>query len=805
MQLQRPRYKYQGLRNGSRPLRWTWLHTLSIVFLGAIFSSGVLLAARSRGYDIALSTVGRHTSAATLLSRQWGATAPSWIAASDAAVAVARALRLSKLNISATLRVVLQRSSLAPRSLVAIRFEANVLPDTTIDALYHRLLDAIITASTTPGELPTLPHKHIVLLGVYGNALDLDSRVGVQPRFISRRGGSGVATDGEAGAVVHLGYTSHLVPRIELPAVVRGAHLPMVVIGVLTTPEQLATRALAIAKTWGKLKTTNNVRVLFFVGNSSTTARLQSRALNPGAIAVVRLGNVSDTYPPQAKSFAMLAFLARHYGAGPYSWFMRADDDSYINLGQLTRFVDQFDETKLWYLGRPGTGRVEEWDELGIAKHSATGARMKYCLGGPGVVFSRAALGQLYAGGHLAQCAAGRNLASGHEDTEVGRCVHRWLDRECAFGPRVLKSMSGMTSYTLLRHLFLVPFPRKEPEVEPNGQLKMDAVEVRFSRAPTSYVLGAVSIHPIRSMRAMVILHAQAKGALRPMQLETNPFGIAGETARSCVSSPRAQLVYSSCKSRAATGGVAWRWVGLRYALPLEPDGCSIPLPRCALIAPPREANERPTRVEIIQSGARHSRQALFRAVKLSRMRYSVTVGRSRRAVAAKLFANAVSEQRARLVVLNDDTRVADVRDGEFGRRLDELLRSPRCGVHAHPALARGGVIVLGGDEARMLAPEAEMQDAPQQDPDASVNVALLSETSHVVDPGEAGSACTEAHPLYARVHGAIFHKSTFRAVLDFLVDPRFTGLPLEAVFRYLSWEGYPVVRARSDLIVASR
>jgi hypothetical protein len=240
MQLLRPRYKYQGLRGGSRSSRWAWLRTLSIVLLGAVFSGGALLAARY---------VGWHAS-----------TLRSHYAASAAGEAAARALGLSRLNTSATLRVILRRSSLAPRSLVAIRFEASVLPDATIDALYHRLLDAIITASTTPGALPTLPHKHIILLGVYGDALDLDSRVGAQPRFAPRGGGGGGGgTDGEA--VVHLGYTSRLAPRIELPAVARGAPQPMVVIGVLTTPEQLATRALAIARTWGKPKTMKNIRV----------------------------------------------------------------------------------------------------------------------------------------------------------------------------------------------------------------------------------------------------------------------------------------------------------------------------------------------------------------------------------------------------------------------------------------------------------------------------------------------------------------------------------------------------------------
>ena len=361
--------------------------------------------------------------------------------------------------------------------------------------------------------------------------------------------------------------------------------------------------------------------------------------------------------------------------------------------------------------------------------------------------------------------------------------------------------MSGVTSYTLLRHLFLVPFPRKTRALESSGQLKVD--DLRFPLAPTSYVLNAVSIHPIRSMRAMSVLHTQAQLALRPMQLEVDPIGIVDETTRSCVSSPRAQLVYSSCKARAATGGVAWRWVGLRRALPLEPDGCSLPLPRCALVAPPRDVNARPARVEIVQTALRNSPQALFRAIKSSHMRATVTAGRSRRAIAAKIFTSAAREQRTRIVLLNDDVRFADERDGAFGRRLDELLRSPRCGVHAHAALARGGVIILGGDEATTLAPEAEAESQATPQPDASVGVALLSATSRVVDPGEANSACTEAHPLYTRVHGAIFHRATFLAVLDFLVDPRFTGLPLEGVFRYLAWEGYSVERARFDLIVA--
>ena len=59
------------------------------------------------------------------------------------------------------------------------------------------------------------------------------------------------------------------------------------------------------------------------------------------------LGNVTDGYPPQAKAFALLAFIARHYGDGAYKWFVRADDDVYMNLESLTRFVTQFDERKV--------------------------------------------------------------------------------------------------------------------------------------------------------------------------------------------------------------------------------------------------------------------------------------------------------------------------------------------------------------------------------------------------------------------------------------------------------------------------
>ena len=72
----------------------------------------------------------------------------------------------------------------------------------------------------------------------------------------------------------------------------------------------------------------------FFVGQGEDGDSSLSLDFCPG-LPVVVLDNVRDNaYPPQQKSFMMLAWMWDHYG-NTSSWFMRADDDVYVKVRDI--------------------------------------------------------------------------------------------------------------------------------------------------------------------------------------------------------------------------------------------------------------------------------------------------------------------------------------------------------------------------------------------------------------------------------------------------------------------------------------
>jgi len=56
-----------------------------------------------------------------------------------------------------------------------------------------------------------------------------------------------------------------------------------------------------------------------------------------------------------------------------------------------------------------------------------------YCMGGPGMIFSREVLRRV--GPHIHECV--KNLYSWHEDVELSRCVRRFADINCAWSYEV--------------------------------------------------------------------------------------------------------------------------------------------------------------------------------------------------------------------------------------------------------------------------------------------------------------------------------------------------------------------------------
>jgi chondroitin sulfate synthase len=77
------------------------------------------------------------------------------------------------------------------------------------------------------------------------------------------------------------------------------------------------------------------------------------------------------------------------------------------------RFLLSLDPDKAHLIGQAGLGNSLEYGQLLL------GYKDNYCMGGPGVIFSRETLRQLAP--HLELCLS--QLLTTHEDVELGRCI----------------------------------------------------------------------------------------------------------------------------------------------------------------------------------------------------------------------------------------------------------------------------------------------------------------------------------------------------------------------------------------------
>merc|ERR1712110_45355 len=95
-------------------------------------------------------------------------------------------------------------------------------------------------------------------------------------------------------------------------------------------------------------------------------------------------------------------------------------------------------------------------DKLGLNGHN-------FCMGGPGVILSRPALKQLCP--HLPDCE--RDVVSGEEDVELGRCVTKYLGIECSHAWESLKRFYHAYDGTFSG---MAPFTEKNLELNENVQ-----------------------------------------------------------------------------------------------------------------------------------------------------------------------------------------------------------------------------------------------------------------------------------------------------------------------------------------------
>ena len=196
-------------------------------------------------------------------------------------------------------------------------------------------------------------------------------------------------------------------------------------VGVVTAQKLLQTRAVAVNRTWG-----SKAPSLFFFAAEGAAH---------GNLPVIGLPGVDDTYPPQKKVYRMLKYMHDNH-LSDYNWFMRADDDIYVRVEHLIQFLSSLDPSKELYIGQPGLGKPEDLQRIKLQPHE------HYCMGGPGVIFSRALLEKL--GPHLENCLQ-HEVVSWNEDLEVGRCISRRLGIQCTWNYEVLAKGAVDNRHTL--------------------------------------------------------------------------------------------------------------------------------------------------------------------------------------------------------------------------------------------------------------------------------------------------------------------------------------------------------------------
>ncbi|KAJ8714761.1 hypothetical protein PYW07_002986 [Mythimna separata] len=240
---------------------------------------------------------------------------------------------------------------------------------------------------------------------------------------------------------------------------VHNSNRTLVFVGVMTAEQYLGSRAKAVYETWSQ---DLPGRIAFF---SSEVSRA------PG-LPLVPLRNVDDSYPPQKKSFLMLLYMYEKYG-DKFEWFMRADDDVYVRGDKLEEFLRSVDSRKPQFIGQAGRGTSDERDALALDYNE------NFCMGGPGVLFSRETLKRVAP--HVKYCL--KHLYTTHEDVELGRCVAKFAGVSCTW---------SYDMQTILHH---------------NGSGNL----AYTGRLKNREVHRAITLHPVKDHRQMYRIHSYFK------------------------------------------------------------------------------------------------------------------------------------------------------------------------------------------------------------------------------------------------------------------------------------------------------
>ena len=189
----------------------------------------------------------------------------------------------------------------------------------------------------------------------------------------------------------------------------------------VNVPDDGLMLANEIYDTWGQ----DVPQIIFFI--SESFAEIDPEAIE---LPLVRLKGINGSDEFLRKPFAILQYLHDNY-RDAFHWFVMVGMQTFVRANRMKEVLSRFDSSEKVYLGWAARGRPEEADELELLPHE------NYCLGTPGMVFSKATLKAL--GGRLGFCQQSleRHNREGERpwrnwDVEIGRCVSRTVGIQCS-------------------------------------------------------------------------------------------------------------------------------------------------------------------------------------------------------------------------------------------------------------------------------------------------------------------------------------------------------------------------------------
>lgn len=145
-----------------------------------------------------------------------------------------------------------------------------------------------------------------------------------------------------------------------------------IIIFVNTCKNYEESRAKLLESTWA-----NNENVVFFTDNKETQLKNS---------IYIEKGLDGFNWGPDTTLKMFYYFLTKYENS---DWFMIIDDDTYLYIDKLVNYLSFFDKNDCYMIG----------DFLNWPEHQKTWARKDYtfwCSGGPGVVFSKSCVEELF-------------------------------------------------------------------------------------------------------------------------------------------------------------------------------------------------------------------------------------------------------------------------------------------------------------------------------------------------------------------------------------------------------------------------